>query len=172
MQHTFRMKSSAAILGLLICGWCLAGCGPKLPSYGTESQKFSWGSAYVWMSTRQPDALSGEGYLLINTFYNESVLNKNCAMTVRHVRMTDPDTGAVLIDEVPSWRDGSPATKEIKKFPNGQFSFHDIPFEFERESFPHELKIRIDLNCPNTRSEHEFSEPIRFFMKRPVSMMP
>jgi len=49
---------------------------------------------------------------------------------------------------------------------------HDIPFEFERDSFPHGLKIKIDLNCPNSHSEHEFSKQIRFSMRRQVNLMP
>ena len=169
------MKPFAAIFAVLIFACCLSGCGPKLPAYETEAQKFSWGSAYAWMSIfppHYPETTSGKGYLVINKTYNESVLNKNCAMTVKHVLMTDPDTGAVLIDETPSFRDGSPMTKDIKDFPNGQFSFHDIPFEFDRDSFPHNLKIKIDLNCPNTHSEHEFTKQIRFIMRRQVSMMP
>ncbi len=175
MRHTVSMKPFATTLGTLICACCLTGCGPKVPVYETESQKFSWGSAYVWMwifPPRDPEATSGKGYLVINTFYNENVLNKNCAMTVTHVSMTDPDTSAVLIDETPSRRDGSPMTKDIKDFPNGQFSFHDTPFEFERDAFPHDLKIKIDLNCPDTHSEHEFSKQIKFTMRRQVSLMP
>ncbi len=162
---------------VMVCAFYVTQYGTKHPAYETEPQKFSWGSAYVWMSIRPPnrgvETTSGEGYILINTYFYESVLNKNCAMTIKHVSMTEPDTGVVLIDETsPSFRDGSPMTKDIKDFPNGQFSFHDIPFKFDRDSFPYDVKIKIDLNCPNAHSEHEFSKQIRFYMKRHVSMMP
>ena len=144
--------------------------GPKVPAYKTKSQNFSWGNVYVWMSTTQVserNALTGTGYLLINTAYKKNILNKNCNLTMTHISLTHPD-GHTLIDQIPKRKDGSALSKNILQHRTGQFSLSHIPFKFERDKFPYEVNIKIKLNCPETQSEHIFSRNIEFRMVKPV----
>jgi len=160
LSHSENMKQAVQILKVLLGACIIVGCaGPKVPAYKTKPQKFSWGKAYVWMSTvqvEQRNATSGKGYLLINTAYNKNVLNKNCEIKVTRVSLKDPDSGFVLIDEAPSPKDGSAVTRRINKHKTGQISLRNIPFEFDRAAFPHDLKIKMNLNCPHANTEHTF----------------
>ncbi len=169
------MKRTGQTLGALICACCLAGCaGPKVPAYKTKPQKFNWGKAYVWMSTvqgTQRSATTGNGYLLINMSYKKSVRNKNCVITVNHVSMKDPNSGVLLIEQTPSFKDGSPMTKNISEYKTGQFSLSGMPFEFDRDSFPYDLNIKMFLDCPNKKTDHSFSKKIEFRMVQPVIWM-
>ena len=142
-----------------------------MPAYKTKTQKFNWGKAYVWMSTvsgTRSSATSGEGYLLIDTYYKKRYRNKSCALTVDHVSMTDPKSNLVLIEQTPLYSDGSPMTRKIDEYRSGQFSLSRLPFEFDKESFPYDLNIKIRLNCPNKKTEDSFSRKIEFQMVQPV----
>jgi len=86
----------------------------------------------------------------------KTVLNKNCEIKVTRVSLKDPDSGFVLIDEAPSPKDGSAVTRRINKHKTGQISLRNIPFEFDRAAFPHDLKIKMNLNCPHANTEHTF----------------
>lgn len=147
------------------------GCaGPKVPSYETKPQKFSWGAVHVWMATVDTarNATSGEGYLLINMSYDKSIFNKSCAISVINVLMTDPDNGEVIIDKMPLSKDGAPMIRFIKDYKTGQFSLSDAPFKFDRASFPYQLDIKLGLDCLGDKTEHKFSKKIDFRMVQPV----
>lgn len=154
----------------------LSGCfGDKVAAYNTESQRFSWGSAYAWMS-RAPgsyiDDIEGEGYLLVNLFFEEKYLNKNCEITANHVRLTDPNTKAILIDQTPTYRDGTPFTRPISEYKTSQLSFHDTVFEYKQSDFPYDLKIEMTFQCPDeTVTTDNFDQKLKFRMVYPTQRL-
>jgi hypothetical protein len=165
---TYPMRSILVLISICY----LAGCvGPRVPAYETKPQKFSWGQAHVWMSdatgTRR-DAKMGVGYLLVDMVYKRSYLNKNCTITLNHVSMNDPDSGAYILDEIPLSSDNSLMTRKIGDYRSGQFGLWELTFNFDRDSFPHDVNLNMSLNCPNEKTEHNFSQEIRFRMVQPV----
>ena len=114
------------------------------------------------------DATAGEGYLLINMSYEKRYLNKNCSITLNHVTMINPESGVVVMDQSPLMRDNSLMTREIKEYRTGQFRLSGLTFNFDRDSFPYDVKLKMTLKCPNGKTEHIFSKKIKFRMVQPV----
>jgi len=170
MQKINRLIICVSLVSLL------SGCfGDKVASYYTESQRFSWGSAYALMH-RAPgsyiDDIEGEAYLSVNLFFDEKHLNKNCEITANHVRLTDLSTKAILIDQTPTFRDGTPFTRPISKYKTSHFSFRDIVFEYKQSEFPYDLKIKMTFQCPNeTVTTHNFDQKLKFRMVYPTQRL-
>lgn len=107
--------------------------------------------------------------LSINRYVlQETYLNENCSITLNHVVMIDPVSGAVVLNQSPLMNDNSPITREIKEHRTGQFQLSGLTFNFDRGSFPYDVKLKMRLICPNEKTEHEFSKKIRFRMVQPV----
>jgi len=167
------MKHATPIISGLICASYLAACvGPRVPAYETNSQKFSWGRVNVWMSDSKStprDAKTGTGFLLVDMLYEESYLNRNCTIILNHVSMINSDSGVVKLDQVlsPSKHSSWMREREIEQYRNGQFHLSELAFDFDRDAFPYDINLNMSLDCPNEKSEHDFSKKISFKMVQP-----
>lgn len=155
-----------------LAAFILFGCvGPRLPSYQTKTQSFSWGKAHVWMqqiSGTRRDAETGQGFLLMDVVYKTKYRDKGCALTVEDVSLKDPETGEYLMRDTPTYSDGSPMTRQIREYRSGQFHMSKLVFDFEKAHLPYDLDIRLTLDCDGSETEHLFSRPLAFKMVQPV----
>ena len=157
------------ILILIFTSYLTACVGPRVPAYETKPQEFSWGRVHVWMSDSKStprDAKTGTGFLLVDMVYKKSYLNRNCTITLNHVSMTNSSSGVIKLDQVlsPTKYSSLMRQKEIGQYRTGQFHLSGLDFDFDRDTFPYDVKLNLNLDCPNEKSVHTFSKKIRFKM--------
>lgn len=111
---------------------------------------------------------NGEGYLLIDMMYKSRYLNQGCELTVGETSLKNHTTGKFLINKIPTNADGSKLTKKIGEYKHGQFNMYGTVFDFDRESMPYDLEVRITLKCDGEQTEYLFSRPLKFKMAQPV----
>lgn len=166
------MKLNTSLIFCFICSYSLVGCvGPKVPDFETKSQRFEWGKAYVWMSPvpgTERDATAGEGRLLMNMAYKKSYLNKKCEIIADNVYVEDLKNKTILLNQKPTYSDGSPRAVTIDEYKTGQLAFYNSIFKFDKNSMPYNIKIKIRLDCPNKKRKYMFSKRLKFKMVQPV----
>ena len=113
------------------------------------------------------DAMTGKGHLVVDMYYKESYLHKNCTITLNHVSITEPEGGAILLDEtlLPTKYLSRMREKKIGEYGRGQFHLSGLNFDFDRSALPYDVKLNMSLNCPDEKTEHDFSKKIRFRME-------
>ena len=85
---------------------------------------------------------------------------------LNHVSMTNSSSGVIKLDQVlsPTKYSSLMRQKEIGQYRTGQFHLSGLDFDFDRDTFPYDVKLNLNLDCPNEKSVHTFSKKIRFKM--------
>ena len=113
------------------------------------------------------DAKAGKGFLLVDMYFKKSHLNKNCTITLYHVSITETEGGAFLLDQtlLPSKYSSLMREEKIGKYSKGQFHLSGLAFDYDRNTLPYEVKLKMNLNCPDEKTDHSFSKKIKFRME-------
>jgi len=105
-------------------------------------------------------------------FQNPDCVAYNAMPHFNYAEDQSPSTKAILIDQTPTFRDGTPFTRPISKYKTSHFSFRDIVFEYKQSDFPYDLKIKMTFQCPNeTVTTHNFDQKLKFRMVYPTQRL-